>query len=86
MIEWRGPLVNGKVMPIAAIVRYQLCRTVGGPCAPELAIYRLVGTRASCIAATVNGRRTDANIRARAIADTFAPSFDCLKDKRRAPE
>ena len=86
VIEWRGPLRRGKVVPHVAIVRYQLCRSVGGPCAPELAIYRLVGKRASCIAATVNGRRSDANARAREIADQFARNFDCEKDKWRAPE
>lgn len=86
VIEWRGPLENGRIAPYAAIVRYQLCRSVGGPCAPELAIYRLHGTRGSCIAATVNGRRTGANARAREIADSFIRNFDCAKDKPRAPE
>lgn len=86
VIEWRGLERGGKVAPYAAIVRYQLCRAIGGPCAPELAVYRLVGKRASCIAATVNGRRPDANARAREIADQFARDFDCEKDKRRAPE
>jgi hypothetical protein len=86
VVEWRGPLEGGKVAPVAAIVRYQLCRSVSGPCAPELVIYRLVGKRASCIAATVNGRRPDANARAREIADSFARNFDCEKDKPRAPE
>jgi hypothetical protein len=86
VIEWRVPLQSGNVAPHAAIVRYQLCRSVGGPCAPELAIYRLVGKRASCIAATVNGRRPDANARAREIADSFVRNFDCEKDKPRAPE
>jgi hypothetical protein len=86
VIEWRGPLVNDKVAPVAAIVRYQLCRTIGGPCTPELVIYRLVGKRASCIAATVNGRRPDANARAREIADSFLHDFDCEKDKPHAPE
>jgi hypothetical protein len=85
-IEWRGPLRGGKIAPVAAIVRYQLCRAIGGPCAPELVIYRLVEKRASCIAATVNGRRADANVRAREIADTFVPGFDCEKDKPRKPE
>lgn len=86
VIEWRGPVQSGKVVPVAAIVRYQLCRAVGGPCAPELVIYRLHGSRASCIAATVNGRRPDANARAREIADMFVSDFDCEKDKPRAPE
>ncbi|MCC6949320.1 MAG: hypothetical protein IT539_16290 [Bradyrhizobiaceae bacterium] len=86
VVEWRGVVVRGKLVPYAAIVRYQLCRTINGPCAPELAVYRLIGKRASCIAATVNGRRPDANLRASEIADDFARSFDCEKDKRRAPE
>jgi hypothetical protein len=86
VIEWRGPLTGGSIAPIAAIVRYELCRAIGGPCTPELVIYRLVGKRASCIAATVNGRRPDANSRARAITDTFVASFDCEKDEPRAPE
>jgi hypothetical protein len=86
VIEWRGPLTGGSIAPIAAIVRYELCRAIGGPCAPELVIYRLLGKRASCIAATVNGRRADANLRAREIADTFVASFDCEKDKPRKPE
>ena len=86
VIEWRGPLTGGSIAPITAIVRYEPCRAIGGPCAPELVIYRLLGKRASCIAATVNGRRADANLRAREIADTFVASFDCEKDKPRKPE
>ncbi len=86
VIEWRGPVERGKVAPYAAIVRYQLCAAIGGPCAPELVVYRLNGKRTSCIAATVNGRRTDANVRAREMADTVAHGFDCEKDKVRTLE
>jgi hypothetical protein len=86
VIEWRGPAKAGRVEPVAAIVRYQLCRAIGGPCVPELVVYRLVGKRGSCIAATVNGRRTDANERAREAADGFAGSFDCERDKPRIVE
>jgi hypothetical protein len=86
VIEWRGPVERGAVEPYAAIIRYQLCRAIGGPCAPELVVYRLNGKRSSCIAATVNGRRTDANVRAREMADTFARDFDCEKDKVRIVE
>ena len=86
VIEWRGPAVQGRVEPFAAIIRYQLCRAIGGPCVPELVIYRLNGKRSSCIAATVNGRRVDANVRAREIADSFARNFNCEKDKRLVPE
>jgi hypothetical protein len=86
VIEWRGPVEKGRVVPYAAIVRYQLCRAIGGPCLPELVVYRLNAKRSSCIAATVNGRRTDANIRAREMADGFARGFDCEKDKVRTVE
>jgi hypothetical protein len=86
VIEWRGPPVQGRVEPFAAIIRYQLCRAIGGPCAPELVVYRLNGKRSSCIAATVNGRRTDANAMAREVADSFARSFDCEKGKVRVVE
>ena len=86
VIEWRGPVEKGRVVPYAAIVRYQLCSAIGGPCAPELVVYRLNGTRSSCIAATVNGRRADANLRARELADSVAPDFDCEKDRVRVME
>jgi hypothetical protein len=86
VIEWRGPVQRGAVEPYAAIVRYQLCQAIGGPCAPELVVYRLNGKRSSCIAATVNGRRTDANLRARELADGFVRNFDCEKGKVRVVE
>lgn len=86
VIEWRGPVEDGRVAPFAAIVRYQLCRAIGGPCVPELVVYRLNGKRSSCIAATVNGRRPDANLRAREVADSFARGFDCEKGKVRVVE
>ncbi len=86
VIEWRGPVEKGGVVPYAAIIRYQLCRSVGGPCTPELVIYRLNGRRSSCIAATVNGRRADANATAREVADSFARGFDCEKDTIRVVE
>lgn len=83
VIEWRGPERAGRISPYAAIVRYQLCRSISGPCEPELVVYRLLDKRASCIAATVNGRRADANARAREIADTVVRNFDCTKEKPR---
>ena len=86
VIEWRGPVEKGRIVPYAAIVRYQLCSAIGGPCAPELVVYRLNGTRSSCIAATVNGRRADANATAREVADSFARNFDCEKGKVRVVE
>lgn len=86
VIEWRGPVEKGRIVPYSAIVRYQLCSAIGGPCAPELVVYRLNGTRSSCIAATVNGRRADANLRARELADSFARDFNCERDRVRVME
>ncbi len=85
-IEWRGPRRGAHIEPFAAIVRFQLCRAIGGPCRPELVLFRLEGRRRSCIAATVNGRRADANVRARVLADTFVQNFRCGQDQRRPPE
>ena len=82
-IEWRGETRNGKLVPYAAIVRYDLGRAIGGPFRPALMIFRLVGHTSSCLAAAVDGRRADANVRARRLADTFVRDFRCGKDKRR---
>jgi len=44
-IEWRGPRKAGRIEPFATIVRFQLCRAIGGPCRPELVLFRLEGKR-----------------------------------------
>ena len=85
-VEWRGPRKAGRIAPFAAIVRFQLCRSIGGPCKPELALFRLEGKRRSCIAATLGGTRADANVKARAIADGFVRGFRCRTDQKRPPE
>jgi hypothetical protein len=82
-IEWRGPRRGAGVDPYAAIVRFQLCRSIGGPCRPELVLFRLEGARRSCIAASVAGGRADANARARALADSFVRNFRCGTDRPR---
>ncbi len=82
-IEWRGETRNGRLVPYAAIVRYDLGRAIGGPFRPALMIFRLVGTTSSCLAAAEDGRRADANARARRTADTFVRDFRCGKDKPR---
>jgi hypothetical protein len=76
-VEWRGPRKGAGVAPFAAIVRFQLCESIGGPCRPELVIFRLEGTRASCIAASLDARRADANLRARKVADERVQGFRC---------
>jgi hypothetical protein len=85
-IEWRGPRKAGRIAPFVAIVRFQLCRSIGGPCRPELVLFRLEGKRRSCISASIDATRTDANIRARALADSFVSRFHCGTDAPRPLE
>jgi hypothetical protein len=85
-IEWRGTKTAGTLLPYAAIVRYDLGRSISGPFEPVLMIFRLEGTTGSCLAASVNARHADANVRARRIADHFVRTFQCGKDTRRARE
>jgi hypothetical protein len=85
-IEWRGPATGGRVEPFAAIARFQLCRSVSGPCRSELVVFRLDGTRRSCVAASVDGTRADANERARALADDVGRRFRCGADRPHPPE
>ena len=85
-VEWRGATKAGVLVPYAAIVRYGLGRSIGGPFDPVLMIFRLEGKTGSCLAASVDGRRADANVRARKIADGFVRSFRCGHDARRARE
>jgi hypothetical protein len=86
-IEWRGGTATGALVPYAAIVRYDTSRGgIGGPFDPELVIYRLKGRSRSCVAASVDGHRADANVRARVLADTFVRTFRCGKDRRRMRE
>jgi hypothetical protein len=82
-VEWRGAMAGGKLVPFAAIVRFDLCGGIGGPCHPELVLFRLDGAERSCIAATVDARKAKANERARQLADGFVRTFRCGKDKRR---
>ncbi len=85
-IEWRGIERNGALEPYAAIVRFDLGQAIGGPFRPELMIFRLEGKTRSCLAASVDGRRRDANVRARQLADTVVRRFTCSKDTRRPSE
>jgi hypothetical protein len=85
-IEWRGATKAGVLVPYAAIVRYDMGRSIGGPFDPVLMIFRLEGKAGSCLAASVDGRRTDANAAARKIADGFVRTFRCGKDTRRPRE
>jgi len=85
-VEWRGATRTGALVPYAAIVRYDMGRSIGGPFEPVLMIFHLDGRTGSCLAASVDGRRANANTRARRIADTFARTFRCGADTRRARE
>lgn len=75
-VEWRK--AAGK--PYAAILRYDIGKSIGGPFRSALVVYKLEGTASSCIAAIVDGGKADANARARTAADETAPKFVCDKD------
>jgi len=83
-IEWRGATKAGVLIPFAAIVRYDMGQSIGGPFRPSLVVYRLEDDSRSCVAATVDGRRAGAEAAARKLADTFARTFRCGRDHRRA--
>ncbi|MFI5012078.1 MAG: hypothetical protein ACHQAY_06995 [Hyphomicrobiales bacterium] len=85
-VEWRGVRKRGVFAPYAAIVRFDLGQSIGGPFRPRLIIFRLESRSRSCIAASVDGRRAAANERARQLADGFGATFDCAKDKARPLE
>jgi len=75
-VEWRK--AAGK--PYAAILRYDIGKSIGGPFRSALVVYKLEGTASSCIVAIVDGGKPDANARARRTADEAAPKFACDKD------
>lgn len=85
-VEWRGPAVRGKVKPAAAIVRYSICQNIGGDnCRSALYVYKLDGTKSSCVMAAVDGRKKDANLVARLMVDQRAAGFKCGKDEQIEP-
>ncbi|SDR47563.1 hypothetical protein SAMN05519103_03653 [Rhizobiales bacterium GAS113] len=85
-IEWRGVRRRGALAPYAAIVRFDMGRSVSGPFRPQLMIFRLEGTQRSCVVASLDARKPNADEKARQIADDIAATFACGKDKARAPE
>jgi hypothetical protein len=82
-IEWRGVREERGLAPYAAIVRFDIGRSVSGPFRPRLIIFRLEGRSRSCLAASIDGRKPSANERARRLADSFVATFDCAKDEMR---
>ena len=75
-VEWRKD--SGK--PYAAILRYDIGKSVGGPFRSALVVYKLEGAASSCIVAIIDGGKPDANEHARNAADEAAPKFTCGKD------
>lgn len=78
-IEWRGP-AGGR--PIAAILRYRVGDRIGRLNRSVLVIYRLQPDGVSCVLGFVDGRRKDANVRARELVDTQTDSFRCGESSR----
>lgn len=80
-IEWRGPSGGKTMQPSAAIVRYAVGQSIGGPRNSKLVVSRLKDGK-SCIMAVVDGRSAEANAKAREIVDHAAESFKCGVSKR----
>jgi hypothetical protein len=74
-IEWRAE--RGGSRPFAAVIRYRTGASVGRLDSSRLVIYRIEPGGRSCIMATLDGRASDANARARELADSRGPSFRC---------
>jgi hypothetical protein len=85
-VEWRGRVRTGKMTPYAAILRYDVGQSIGGPFKPVLYVYHIKGLQGSCIVGSVDGTHPDANERARKLADEVSAGFRCGTDKPRAME
>lgn len=84
-VEWRKDSKQSSGKPYAAILRYDIGKSIGGPFKSALVVYKLEGTASSCIVAIVDGGKPDANERARKAADEAAPKFICDKDAPQKP-
>lgn len=80
VVEWRYDR-NGSPRPYAAIVRYDVGRTVGGPFRQKLVVFRVTDAGQACVAGAIDAQQANANTRARTFADTYARSFRCGIDK-----
>ena len=85
-VEWRGRVRTGKMTPYAAIIRYDVGQSIGGPFKPVLYVYHIKGLQGSCIVGSVDGAHADANERARKLADEVSAGFRCGLDKPRPME
>lgn len=84
-IEWRGPVRSGGVIvPVAAIVRVDVGRSISGPIRRRLLVIHKLEDTGSCIAAIVDAGTAGANERARKAADEIVPTFRCGVDARKA--
>lgn len=77
VVEWRS--AGGA--PYAAILRYDVGKSVSGPFRSRLVVYKLDGAKASCIVGGVDGANQNANALARDMADRKARAFRCSEGK-----
>lgn len=75
VLEWRGPLRKGKVVPQAVIARYHTGPAIGRLSSSRLVVHRLDGR--PCVIAVIHGVAPKANEKARAAADA-AHGASCL--------
>lgn len=84
VVEWRGLKTASGMKPYAAIVRYDIGKSVGGPFRQWLVVYRITADGNSCLATKVDAHQPDANGKARVAADTAGKSFQCGRDRFRS--
>ncbi len=81
-IEWRLSNESGRFLPFAAIIRYHLDDPEGGDNKGEELIVIRIAPGNTCQVATIDAKTVEnANERARELADTLAPDFDCKSDE-----
>ncbi len=83
VVEWRGEKKGKTLKPYAAIIRYKIGKSVAGPFRQVLLIYKITPEGNSCLATKVDAHQSDANAKARTIADDIGKTFQCGRDSFR---
>lgn len=81
-IEWRGEKKDGRVVPIAAIVRYAVGTSPDQLRSNAFIVYRLQPDGVSCVMAVFGIFEEHAGVRARSVVDKSARDFKCGETRR----